>query len=156
MAGGVITTVLVGLCVLYTSHVLWRYCLRHPESTDICDLSSRLFPEKWRVYAWYLTSAGFLLNNGFIIGLHVLSGAVAFNTLSDHATCTMVWCAVMTIVMLLLSLPRELNQVAILGLFAAFTMFVAFLLCLICKCTGQAPSNAEACSSSRTRLHQHP
>jgi len=131
MAGGVIATVIIGLVVLYTSHVLWRFCMKHPDSTDICDLSARLFPARWRKVAWIATSVAFLLNNLFIMGLHVLSGSVALNTLSDHSTCTVVFSAAMAIIMFTLSLVRELNQVAILGFIAASTMFVAFLLCLI-------------------------
>lgn len=37
--------------------------MKHPDSTDICDLSARLFPQKWRKVAWALTSIAFLLNN---------------------------------------------------------------------------------------------
>lgn len=35
--GGVIATFLIALTVLYTSHLLWRYCSRHREIRDICD-----------------------------------------------------------------------------------------------------------------------
>lgn len=31
MAGGILGTVGIGLATLYTSHVLWRFCLAHPE-----------------------------------------------------------------------------------------------------------------------------
>lgn len=30
MAGGIITTMIVAACTLYTSLILWRYCMRHP------------------------------------------------------------------------------------------------------------------------------
>jgi len=131
MAGGVITTIIVGLTVLYTSHVLWRYCMAHPESTDIIDLSARLFPPKYRKIVYPIVATAFLLNNLFIAGLHVLAGSVALNVLSDHAVCTVIFSVVMVVVMFFLSLARELNQVAIMGIVAASTMFIAFLLCLI-------------------------
>lgn len=67
MAGGVITTIIVGLTVLYTSHVLWRYCMAHPGSTDIIDLSSRLFPPRYRKIVYPIVAAMFLLNNIFIM-----------------------------------------------------------------------------------------
>lgn len=68
------------------------------------------------------------------MGLHVLSGTVAFNTLTNGtALCTVVWAVIMVSIMFVLSLVRELNQVATLGFFAALTMFIAFLLCLACK-----------------------
>lgn len=129
--------------------------MHHPESTDICDLSSRLFPAKFRKAAFIFTSIAFLLNNlyvaswiladasllilfhlefsRFIMGLHVLSGSVALNTLSGGAICSVGFAAVMVAVMFILSLVRELNQVATLGFFAAFTMGIAFVLCLACE-----------------------
>jgi len=131
MAGGVIATVLIGLTVLYTSHVLWRYCMANPGSTDICDLGSRLFPKKFRTAAWYIISIMFLLNNLFIMGLHVLSGAVALNTLSEHSQCTVVFGTITVLIMFILSLPRELNQIALLGFASAFFMLIAFILCLV-------------------------
>jgi len=127
----VIATVLIGLLVLYTSHVLWRYCMAHPDSQDIVDLSTRLFPLKYRKAAYIVVSIMFLLNNLFVMALHVLSGSVALNTLSDHSICTVYFGLIMTIIMLSLSLFRELNQVAIIGFIAAGTMFIAFLLTLI-------------------------
>ena len=66
MAGGVIATVLMGLAVLYTSHVLWRFCMAHPESTDIIDLSSRLVSPKYRKTVYYIVAVAFLLNNLFV------------------------------------------------------------------------------------------
>lgn len=47
----------------------------------------------------------------YSMGLHVLSSSVALNTLSDHATCSIVWSAVFVIVMYALSMPRELKKV---------------------------------------------
>lgn len=68
------------------------------------------------------------------MGLHVLAGSVAWNTLTDGtALCTVAWAGIMVAIMLVLSLVRELNQVATLGFFAAATMMIAFLLCLACK-----------------------
>lgn len=46
------------------------------------------------------------LTYSFIMGLHVLAGSVALNTLSNHATCTLVFGVAMTAVMFLLSLVR--------------------------------------------------
>jgi len=68
MAGGVIATLLVGLIVWYTGLVLWRYCMAHPGSTDIVDLSARLFPVKYRKVVTIVVSGMFLLNNLFIMG----------------------------------------------------------------------------------------
>lgn len=58
--GGVIATVLNAIFYQYTSLILWRLCLRHPEVRDICDIGQLIFggPE-----AWWITAIMFVLNN---------------------------------------------------------------------------------------------
>ncbi len=61
---GLILTVVVAALVLYTSLVLWEFCLRHPEVRDVCDIGQMLF---WgKTWAWYATAVMFVLNNTFI------------------------------------------------------------------------------------------
>ena len=79
---GIILTVAVAIVVLYTSLTIWyvphiiirgdiiltlddrRFCLRHPEVRDVCDIGQYLF---WNSkVVWYLTASMFLLNNTFI------------------------------------------------------------------------------------------
>ncbi|KFY38339.1 hypothetical protein V494_04403 [Pseudogymnoascus sp. VKM F-4513 (FW-928)] len=51
---GLILTVVVAAVVLYTSLVLWEFCLRHPEVRDVCDIGQMLF---WgKTWAWASTS----------------------------------------------------------------------------------------------------
>jgi amino acid permease len=48
---GLILTVVVAALVLYTSLIVWEFCLRHPEVRDVCDLGQMLFwNHKW---AWW-------------------------------------------------------------------------------------------------------
>lgn len=48
---GLILTVAVAAVVLYTSLTVWRFCLRHPEVRDVCDIGQMLFwGKKW---AWW-------------------------------------------------------------------------------------------------------
>lgn len=78
---GLILTVVVAAIVLYTSLIIWyaslsyvravwvlipirRFCLRHPEVRDVCDIGQYLFWDS-RI-AWYMTAVMFLLNNTFI------------------------------------------------------------------------------------------
>lgn len=77
---GLILTVVVAALVLYTSLVLWEFCLRHPEVRDVCDIGQMLF---WgKEWAWWLTAIMFVLNNTFIQALHVLVGAEYLNTMT--------------------------------------------------------------------------
>lgn len=60
---GLILTAVVAFLVLYTSLVLWEFCMRHPELRDVCDVGQMLFGGRW---AWHATAIMFLLNNTFI------------------------------------------------------------------------------------------
>lgn len=61
---GLIVTVVVAALVLYTSLIVWEFCLRHPEVRDVCDIGQMLF---WNSkIAWWATAVMFILNNTFI------------------------------------------------------------------------------------------
>lgn len=69
---GLILTVVVAGTVLYTSLVLWKFCLRHPEVRDVCDLGQMLF---WgKEWAWWGTAVMFILNNTFIQASKMIVG----------------------------------------------------------------------------------
>lgn len=63
---GIIVTLAVASSCLYTSLVLWRYCLKHPELRDICDIGQKLFGGSQ--IAYNITCLFFMLNNTFIQG----------------------------------------------------------------------------------------
>ncbi|EON98742.1 putative n amino acid transport system protein [Phaeoacremonium minimum UCRPA7] len=130
---GLILTVFVALVVLYTSLVLWEFCLRHPEVRDVCDIGQMLFwNKKW---AWWFTAIMFILNNTFIQGLHVLVGAKYLNTMTasdDGIACrTVSFSVIMFILCWLCSLPRTFNMLAKLGTLSAFFTFVSVLLATV-------------------------
>lgn len=46
------------------------------------------------------------------MGSHVLTFTIAFNTMTGHATCTIVWGVIGTVVLFLFTLPRTLKNVS--------------------------------------------
>ncbi|KAI0048464.1 hypothetical protein FA95DRAFT_1557963 [Auriscalpium vulgare] len=129
MVPGVIVTLAVAASVLYTSLILWRYCLKHPEVRDVCDIGQKLFGgAQW---AYNATAVLFILNNTFIQALHCLVGAKLLNTLSNSAACTIAFSVVTAVACFFVSLPRTLNQLGGLGVFSAVTMGIAVLLAII-------------------------
>ncbi|KAI0692111.1 transmembrane amino acid transporter protein-domain-containing protein [Cytidiella melzeri] len=130
MAPGIIVTFAVAASVQYTSLILWRYCLKHPEVRDVCDIGRNLFGGSQ--VAYNVTAVFFILNNTFIQALHCLVGAKLLNTLTNGtAACTVVWSIVTAVVCFFISLPRPLSQMSQLGTFSAATMFIAVLLAII-------------------------
>ncbi|EJD38616.1 hypothetical protein AURDEDRAFT_72034 [Auricularia subglabra TFB-10046 SS5] len=135
MVPGVIVTVAVAGSVQYTSLVLWRFCLAHPEIRDVCDIGQMLFGNafgpRWARPAYNITSVFFILNNTFIQGLHCLVGAKLLNTLTGNALCTVTFSAISAIICFLFSLPRPLAQLSGLGTFSAATMGLAVLFAIV-------------------------
>ncbi|KAL8820088.1 MAG: hypothetical protein Q9223_001611 [Gallowayella weberi] len=126
---GLIVTVVVALFVLYTSLIVWEFCLRHPEIRDVCDLGQMLY-YGW-TWVWYGTAAMFLLNNTFIQGLHVLTGAKYLNTMTDGAVCTIGFSAVVAVISWICSLPRTFDTLSKIATLSAFTTFLSVLLAAI-------------------------
>lgn len=130
---GLILTVVVCLVVLYTSLVLWEFCLRHPEVRDVCDIGQMLFWNK--NWAWWATAIMFLLNNTFIQGLHVVVGAEYLNTMTGAdpgvACRTVSFGIIVALVCWLCSLPRTFNTLSKLGVFSAFFTFISVLLAAV-------------------------
>ncbi|KAI0090752.1 transmembrane amino acid transporter protein-domain-containing protein [Irpex rosettiformis] len=130
MAPGIVVAIAVAASVQYTSLILWRYCLKHPEIRDVCDIGRQLFGGSQ--IAYNITAAFFILNNTFIQALHCLVGAKLLNTLTNGtAACTVVWSVVTAVVCFFVSLPRPLSQMSHLGTFSAVTMGIAVLLAII-------------------------
>jgi len=126
---GLILTVFVAAVVLYTSLVLWRFCLIHPEVRDVCDIGQMLF---WgKTWAWYATAVMFLLNNCFIQGLHVLVTAKYLNTITNHSQCTIVFSVIAALISWFCSLPRTFSALSKLATVSAFFTFVSVLLAAI-------------------------
>jgi Na+/proline symporter len=129
MVPGVIVTLATAASVLYTSLILWRYCLKHPEIRDVCDIGRKLFGGSQ--IAYNVTAVFFILNNTFIQALHCLVGAKLLNTLTGSAACTIAFSAVSAIICFLFALPRPLSQLSGVGAFSAATMFIAVLLAVV-------------------------
>ncbi|KAH8166527.1 hypothetical protein CIB48_g1697 [Xylaria polymorpha] len=131
---GIILTVVQALLVLYTSLILWQFCLRHPEVRDVCDIGQMLFwNKKW---AWWFTAVMFVLNNTFIQALHVLTGAKYVNTLiggqTDAITCQTVTIGlIVAIISWIASLPRTFGVLSHLGTGSAIFTFVSVVLAAI-------------------------
>jgi hypothetical protein len=127
---GIILTVIVAALVLYTSLVLWEFCLRHPEVRDVCDIGQTLF---WgKEWAWWATAAMFTLNNTFIQALHILVGAEYLNTMTSADNVggcrTIEFGIIVTIICWFASLPRTFDMMAKLGTASALFTFISVIM----------------------------
>ncbi|KAF2767955.1 hypothetical protein EJ03DRAFT_344204 [Teratosphaeria nubilosa] len=128
---GLILTFVVAGLVLYTSLLVWEFCLRHPEVKDVCDIGQMLFwNQRW---AWWLTAVMFILNNTLIQGLHCLTGAKYLNTMTNNnsGVCSVAFSIIVATICWVASLPRTFSTLAKLGTASAFFTFVSVLLATI-------------------------
>ena len=68
--------------------------------------------------AYGFTAFMLLANNILLIGFHVLTGAKIINTLSDHSLCTVVFSVIVTLMGIIMSMPRTLNHVSFMSMFS--------------------------------------
>jgi hypothetical protein len=80
---GVMLTVAVAATVQYTSLIIWRFCLKHPELRDVCDIGRVLFGGS--KVAYRLTMLMFILNNTFIQGKKLLPSSYPSNFSSQRS-----------------------------------------------------------------------
>ncbi len=130
---GIILTVVVAAIVLYTSLILWEFCLRHPEVRDVCDIGQTLF---WgKTWAWWATAVMFILDNTFIQALHVLVGAEYINTMTAADSVggcrTVEFGIVVTVICWLGSLPRTFSMLSKLGTASAFFTLISVILATV-------------------------
>ncbi|KAK4946655.1 hypothetical protein LTR66_014265, partial [Elasticomyces elasticus] len=129
---GLILTVVVAALVLYTSLIVWEFCLRHPEVKDVCDIGQMLFwGQKW---AWWFTAVMFILNNTFIqarLPKPCLKRSAYLNTITNHGVCTIGFSAIVACISFFCSLPRTFSTLAKLGTASAFFTFISVLLATI-------------------------
>lgn len=59
-----------------------------------------------------------LANNILLIGFHILTGAKVINTLSDHSLCTVAFSFIVTLMGIVMSLPRTLRHVSFMSMFS--------------------------------------
>lgn len=142
---GLILTVVIAGLVLYTSLVLWEFCLRHPEVRDICDIGQMLFWNKR--WAWWWTAVMFTLNNTFIQALHVLVGSQYMNTMTEADTIkacrTVAFAAIVSAFCWVGSLPRTFDMMAKIGTGSASFTFISVLLATIFSGIQDKPAGYE-------------
>ncbi|KAK5720966.1 hypothetical protein LTR15_006928 [Elasticomyces elasticus] len=108
---GTILIVFLGVFALYTSLVLVKFKLNHPEVHNMGDAGFILFkPIHLGWLGREVLSAGTILFAIFAVGGQLLAADAALGSLSDNKLCQLWYTGIFAIPTLLLSLPRALNM----------------------------------------------
>ncbi|KAF9894026.1 hypothetical protein FE257_008998 [Aspergillus nanangensis] len=112
LAPAIVILLVMGLFASYTGYVIGQFKWRYPHITSMADAGEVLMGRFGRE----LLGFGQLLFLVFLMASHVLTFSVAMNTLTDHATCSILFGIVGMILSFLLSLPRTLEKMSWLSL----------------------------------------
>lgn len=102
--------ILIGLGILcsYTGYVIGQFKLRYPHISGMADAGEVLMGGFGREL-FFGAQLLFLI---FIMASHIVTFIAAMNTITGHATCSIVFGVVGLVVSMLLSLPRTLKNMS--------------------------------------------
>ncbi|KAI5361578.1 putative amino acid transporter, transmembrane domain-containing protein [Septoria linicola] len=124
---GVIMIVGLGIVATYTGYTMYQFKLAHPWVHNLADVGQILLgPIGREVFG--AAQVIFLI---FTMGSHVLTFTIAFNAITGHATCTIVWAVIGTIILFLFTLPRTLKNVSYLSIASFISIVSAVLITMI-------------------------
>ncbi|KAJ3529544.1 hypothetical protein NM688_g7839 [Phlebia brevispora] len=120
MAAGIILVIGLGGIATATGYVLGMFKLRYPHVHSMADAGEILAGPIGRE----VLGAAQVIFIVFVCGSHVLTGLIAFDTITAGASCSVLWAGISAIICLVLSIPRTLNGIAYLSV-ASFTSIIA-------------------------------
>ncbi|BFZ54997.1 hypothetical protein PYCC9005_002035 [Savitreella phatthalungensis] len=129
IVGGILVTLVTQAIVVYTSMILWRFCMQNPGIKHICDIGQILFGGH-RIF-YELTMLGLVINNILIAALHCLTGSIMLNTVTDHGLCTVAFAGFVALVSAIFTLPRQFSQLSWLGWVSAICMFSSIVVAMV-------------------------
>ncbi|KAL4888173.1 transmembrane amino acid transporter protein-domain-containing protein [Aspergillus ambiguus] len=123
----VIILVALGLLATYTGYVIGQMKWRYPHIANFSDAGEVLFGRVGREVLAVAQMLFFI----FVMASHILTFTIAMNTITGHATCSIVFGVVGMVVSFLLSLPRTLEKVSWLSLVSFISIVTAVLITMI-------------------------
>ncbi|KAK4986053.1 hypothetical protein LTR28_002053, partial [Elasticomyces elasticus] len=105
---GVLLIAGMGAMATYTGYVIFQVRMRYPQVHSFSDVAQLMFGRVGRE----IIEVAQVLVFVFIMAAHILTFSYMMNTLSRHATCTIVFSVVGTILSFMLTLPRKLQDIS--------------------------------------------
>ncbi|KAM0549936.1 hypothetical protein ACHAPJ_009183 [Fusarium lateritium] len=134
---GIIAIFGIGALSWYAAYELLQFYRKYPNVVSIVEMTRHVGGP------WLESFAGFvmMIQVVFIVASAVVTLSVALNTLSSHATCTVIWILVACLACYLLSLPRTMKFVSNFGIPNAVSVVSACLIVLVSLAVS-GPANA--------------
>lgn len=124
---GIIAIIGIGALSWYTAYVLLQFYKLHPHVVNVVDMC-RVVGGKWfEIFAGILM----MIQVVFVAASAVVTLSISFNTISDHAVCTVVYIFVGCIVCYILNIPRTMKFVSHSGVPNAIAVLAAAMIVMV-------------------------
>jgi hypothetical protein len=135
MVAGVILTIGLGFVAVYAGYSIGETKLRYPQVGHYADVGQLLLGN----LGSKLFLGSFVALLVFVIGSHCLTGAIAFQTITQSSSCSIIFSVVSAVILLILAIPPSFAEVAILGYIDFASIIIAIGVTMIA--TGIQSSN---------------
>ncbi|KAK6705435.1 hypothetical protein SNK05_009332 [Fusarium graminearum] len=115
------------LLAWYTGFELYRYSILHPQCVHIIDLAKAAGGRTWQV----IVAIGFLIQVIMFCSSAIVTISIAFNTMTEHAICTVSFMAVAAVISFLLCVPRTVKFISRSGPPTVISLVGAVLIVMI-------------------------
>ncbi|KAI8982797.1 transmembrane amino acid transporter protein-domain-containing protein [Trametes punicea] len=127
MPAGIILVIGLGVIATATGYLIGLFKLRYPHVHNMADAGEILAGPIGREVLG-TAQVVFLI---FVCGSHVLTGLIAFDTITAGASCSVLWAGVAAIICLLLTIPRTLNGISYMSVASFISIITAVLITMI-------------------------
>ncbi|RPD66561.1 hypothetical protein L226DRAFT_479331 [Lentinus tigrinus ALCF2SS1-7] len=127
MVAGIILVLALGGVATATGYVIGQFKLRYPHVHNMADAGEIIAGPIGRE----VLGAAQVIFIVFLCGSHVLTGLIAFDTVTAGASCSVVWAVVTAVVCFVLTIPRTLDGISYLSVASFISILTAVLITMI-------------------------
>lgn len=138
MVAGLILTVGIGFVAIYAGYNIGQVKLKYPQVAHYADVGQLLFG-RWGSKIFIGSFVTLLV---FVIGSHCLTGAIAFQNITQSEVCALVFSISSAAILLILAIPPFFAEIAILGYIDFASIIIAIGVTMIA--TGVRYSDSSA------------
>ncbi|KAI0093715.1 transmembrane amino acid transporter protein-domain-containing protein [Irpex rosettiformis] len=127
MVAGIILIISLGFIATITGYAIGSFKLRYPYVHNMADAGEILAGPVGRE----VLGAAQVIFMVFLCASHVLTGTIAFDTMTNGASCSVVWAVVSAVICLIMTLPRTLNGISYLSVASFVSILGAIMITMI-------------------------
>ncbi|KAI0636550.1 transmembrane amino acid transporter protein-domain-containing protein [Trametes polyzona] len=127
LPAGIILVVGLGAVATATGYMIGLFKLRYPHVHNMADAGEILAGPIGRE----VLGAAQVVFMIFICGSHVLTGLIAFDTITAGASCSVLWAGVSAIICLVLTIPRTLSGISYMSVASFISIITAVMITMI-------------------------